>query len=190
MLDHTIMSKNPQPPKETDSLFQEAMRDISTLKTSPRHTPSKILPKPKPLTHLPQASTQINVFPISFENLIIRPPIASEATLLYGEHQLNARHLSHFKQGKYPIETRLDLHGYTVTQAIEKVSHFIEEARAQALRHLLIITGKGRQPTHPTIKTAVYYTLQAIPCVLAFCSAKPADGGAGSLYVLLKEPIF
>ena len=48
------------------------------------------------------------------------------------------------QRGQVPIEDRLDLHGLSQEQAQKKVKAFIGSAVQKNFRHVLIITGKGR----------------------------------------------
>ena len=48
------------------------------------------------------------------------------------------------QRGQAPIEDRLDLHGLSQEQAQKKVKAFISSAVQKNFRHVLIITGKGR----------------------------------------------
>ncbi len=49
--------------------------------------------------------------------------------------------------------------------------------------------GKGHGSLHklPVLKTKVQGWLRQRDEVLAFCSARPVDGGTGAVYVLLKK---
>jgi DNA-nicking Smr family endonuclease len=52
-----------------------------------------------------------------------------------------------------------------------------------------IIHGKGNGSVQrrPVLKGKVNHWLQQRDEVLAFCSARPVDGGTGAVYVLLKR---
>jgi DNA-nicking Smr family endonuclease len=52
-----------------------------------------------------------------------------------------------------------------------------------------IIHGKGLRSRHkgPVIKTKVNTWLRQRDDILAFCSARPVDGGTGAIYVLLRH---
>lgn len=80
----------------------------------------------------------------------------------------------------------IELHGLTQREAEEILVKTLASPHAQ---HLKIIHGKGNHSPNgmPTLKTMVYNFLNVEPKVLAFCSAKPNDGGAGATYVLTKK---
>ena len=92
-------------------------------------------------------------------------------------------------QGQLDIESRLDLHGMTAAQAERRLAGFIDSAARQNQRCVLVITGKGADGTG-VLRRLVPQWLKAPPLaprVLAISAARPGDGGAGALYVLLRR---
>ncbi len=105
---------------------------------------------------------------------------------------LDRRLLSRLRKGQYAVQAHLDLHGMTRQEAKQAVFDFLVTARRRSLRCLLVITGRGRhsQDKEPVLKTALTEWLTGKKLgrhVLAFCSARPHDGGAGAFYVLLRR---
>jgi DNA-nicking Smr family endonuclease len=109
--------------------------------------------------------------------------------LFYLRPGLQRRLLRHLRQGKFSIGAELDLHGMTVPIARQMLARFLEECRRNAIQSVRIIHGKGRGSYHkePILKGKVNLWLQQRDEVLAFCSARAADGGTGAVYVLLKR---
>ena len=93
------------------------------------------------------------------------------------------------RRGQYAIEAQLDLHGNTVPEARERVSTFLRDMQTQGKRCVRIIHGKGKSSEGklPVLKGKVNAWLQQWDQVLAFCSARPNDGGTGAIYVLLRS---
>jgi DNA-nicking Smr family endonuclease len=92
------------------------------------------------------------------------------------------------KAGSYAVEAKLDLHGFTVAEALSKSHHFIGNSYQRGLRCVLISHGKGLRQVEPAkLKNHVAIWLKNMPEVLAYHSAQPKDGGAGCVYVLLKK---
>lgn len=96
------------------------------------------------------------------------------------------------KRGKFEIEGRLDLHGYTADAAHQTLQQFIFRAFDQGKRCVLIITGKGLRPdgTKGIIRENVPRWLNEPEMrqrILVFRYAKVTDGGEGALYVLLRR---
>lgn len=92
-------------------------------------------------------------------------------------------------RGDVKIDARLDLHGYNAAQAQRKLTQFLSQARVSGYRCILVITGKGVRGTG-VLRSAVPDWLKSAPLsdlVLAMAQAKPSDGGAGALYVLLRR---
>ena len=92
------------------------------------------------------------------------------------------------RQGKNPVEHRLDLHGLTVDQARKELLAFLSECEMAGLRHGIIVHGKGyRSKDKPVIKPMVNRWLRQTENVLAFHTAQAKDGGGGAVYILLKK---
>jgi len=89
--------------------------------------------------------------------------------------------------GQWSIQRQLDLHGLRSDEAREALGQFIREARQQGIRCVRVIHGKGlgSPGKTPVLKSRVHSWLVQKNEVLAFVQAKPADGGAGALVVLL-----
>lgn len=97
--------------------------------------------------------------------------------------------LRKLKSGKYASQAEVDLHGLTLKQAKSELSAFLKHAQAERHLCVTIIHGKGRRDIEqgPKLKPAVNQWLRFNSQVLAFCSARAADGGTGAVYVLLKR---
>ena len=93
------------------------------------------------------------------------------------------------QRGQVPIEGRLDLHGLSQEQAKKEVKAFIGSAVQKNFRHVLIITGKGRDG-HGILRQKVPEWLKDAPLchhLNAISYAQPKDGGKGALYIRLKR---
>ncbi|MBO4335358.1 MAG: Smr/MutS family protein [Desulfovibrio sp.] len=96
------------------------------------------------------------------------------------------------RSGNLSPEAHLDLHGFTVVQAFEALRGFIKSSWYKGLRNLLLIPGRGRNSLDgiAVLRSKLPHWLTQEPLkrvVLAFCTAQPADGGPGSIYVLLRK---
>jgi DNA-nicking Smr family endonuclease len=94
------------------------------------------------------------------------------------------------RRGHWAIQDELDLHGLRSDEARESLAAFIRETQAAGRRCVRIIHGKGLSSPgrEPVLKHKARAWLVQKNEVLAFCQAKPADGGAGALVVLLRAP--
>ncbi|OYU10727.1 MAG: DNA mismatch repair protein MutS [Comamonadaceae bacterium PBBC1] len=104
-----------------------------------------------------------------------RPGIGSDVT-----HKL--------RKGDWSIQREIDLHGLRSEQARVALAEFIRIAHRQGLRCLRVVHGKGlgSPGKSPILKSKVHSWLIQKNQVMAFVQAKPAEGGAGALVVLLK----
>jgi DNA-nicking Smr family endonuclease len=96
-----------------------------------------------------------------------------------------------FKQGRYEMEARLDLHRMTVRIARKELFDFIDECHRLGLRCVILIHGKGEskadQQRSSILKGCVNHWLRQLDVVQGFHSARQHHGGTGAAYVLLKK---
>lgn len=97
--------------------------------------------------------------------------------------------LKQIRNGKLPVEDRLDLHGYTRDKARTTLLEFIHASQKNEFKIVCVVHGKGyhSEDGQPVLKAMVNKWLQNINQVLAFTSAQPKDGGTGAVYVLIKR---
>ena len=93
------------------------------------------------------------------------------------------------RAGHWSIQRQLDLHGLRIDEAREALGQFIRQAHKEGLRCVRVIHGKGHGSPGkaPVLKGRVQRWLVQKYEVLAFVQARPADGGAGALVVLLMQ---
>jgi DNA-nicking Smr family endonuclease len=96
------------------------------------------------------------------------------------------------RKGDFSVQGHLDLHGMTRAEAKEAVEKFVSESRRGGKRCVLVVHGRGLNSKDqiPVLKEALRTWLQRgriARSVLAFATARPHDGGAGAVYVLLRK---
>jgi DNA-nicking Smr family endonuclease len=96
------------------------------------------------------------------------------------------------KRGEFSVQDYIDLHGLKKKEAETVVSEFIIKCYHRGLRCVLVVHGRGLGSVdhQPAIKRElpVWFRRGMLKrIVLAFVTARPCDGGAGALYVLLKK---
>ena len=94
--------------------------------------------------------------------------------------------------GQFSPEAHLDLHGMTAQQAFDALVGFFRAAYFKGHRTVLVVPGRGKNSPHGFSilreKVQDWFTQEPFRrVILAFCTAKPSDGGAGALYVLLRK---
>lgn len=107
-------------------------------------------------------------------------------------HGLDRRLLRKLRRGFFSIQGHKDLHGLTRVEAKETVRRFLQESRILRHRCVLLVHGRGHNSKDqvPVLKEALRVWLARggiARMVLAFCTARPTDGGAGAVYVLLRK---
>ncbi|MFB1479834.1 Smr/MutS family protein [Corallococcus sp. RDP092CA] len=100
--------------------------------------------------------------------------------------------LRSLRRGDFSVQDRLDLHGKTQREAQAAVERFLSDSRRAKRRCVLIVHGRGLNSKDqlPVLKDAVRDLLsqkRLERMVLAFATARPQDGGAGAVYVLLRR---
>jgi DNA-nicking Smr family endonuclease len=131
------------------------------------------------------------------EKAVLKEAISDEfdvSTLLECDEHLSFRRpgigpdvTRKLRRGDWSIQRQLDLHGLRRDDAREALSIFIREAHKHGIRCVRVVHGKGlgSPGKAPVLKSRVHSWLVQKNEVLAFVQAKPADGGAGALVVLL-----
>ncbi len=107
--------------------------------------------------------------------------------LLYRRNGVPEAVLRSLRRGLYRVEAETDLHGLNAADAVTHLGQFLRAARARELRCVRVIHGKGLRSGSrgPVLKNTVNALLRRSDAVLAFASARPADGGTGATLVLL-----
>ena len=92
------------------------------------------------------------------------------------------------RAGQWSIQRQLDLHGLRVDEAREALGQFIRLSHRTGIRCVRVVHGKGlgSPGKTPVLKGRVLRWLVQKKEVLAFVQARPAEGGAGALVVLLQ----
>jgi DNA-nicking Smr family endonuclease len=96
------------------------------------------------------------------------------------------------RAGDFSTQAQVDLHGRTRDEAKLELERFMTSARTAGHRCVLVVTGRGLNSKDqvPVIKQGVQQWLtrgRVSKFVLGFCTARPKDGGAGAVYVLLRR---
>lgn len=105
---------------------------------------------------------------------------------------LDIRLLRRLRRGEFACQAHLDLHGCTWEEAKTRVDAFLTRAWRDGKRCVLIVHGRGRNSKDqvPVLKSRLSHYLSRSRwsrVLLAFCSARPVDGGGGAMYVLLRR---
>jgi DNA-nicking Smr family endonuclease len=180
------MTKRPPLSDSDQSLFRQAVADAKPLPHHGKAVRKTEAPPPYPVqSHLD-------------EHEALRESLTAEWT---AEDWLDAgdepsflrpglsRHvLRKLRSGTWVIQNQLDLHGLDRHEAREALATFLANCIKRGIRCVRVIHGKGlgSKNREPVLKIKVKHWLAQREEVLAYCQARPVDGGSGALVVLLK----
>ena len=107
------------------------------------------------------------------------------------------------KDNKFHVTKSLDLHGFTLNEANEKVESFINDCFDKKVSKVKIVTGKGlhsQNDQDPYISKKFGILKNSVPDFIknnsslikkikTISDAKIEDGGSGAFYVFLKKKL-
>ena len=168
-------------------LFENTVGPVHALKSAhARHLHAPEPPEPLPL--------QLELD----EQRVLQEAMSDEfdvSTLLDTDDQLSFRRpgigldVTHkLRAGQWSIQRQLDLHGLRVDEAREALGQFIRLSHRTGIRCVRVVHGNGlgSPGKTPVLNGRVLRWLVQKKEVLAFVQARPAEGGAGALVVLLQ----
>ncbi|MCC7487807.1 MAG: Smr/MutS family protein [Burkholderiales bacterium] len=181
------MRKRPVPPEEPGSaaeLFRRELGEVVPLRAGARVHPGGARPAPVPRQRIADEKAALD------ESLRVAwdGEVETGEDLRFVRDGIGAATLRRLRRGEWVIQDELDLHGLTVPDARELLAVFLARAARAGLRCVRIIHGKGLRSRNrqPVLKAKVAAWLAQRDEVLAYCQARPVDGGGGAVVVLLK----
>jgi DNA-nicking Smr family endonuclease len=194
-----VAPPRPAPPpapvaRSDEDLFAEEMRGVGALRPDPRgRVVGGAAPAPSaPRRRLDDESEAYAALADLVEGTGLFDISATDEYIEGIGPGIDKRLLRKLRAGDYAVQAHLDLHGHTSDEARVEVEKFLTAARGDGKRCVLIIHGRGHGSKEgiPVLKERlkVWLTRGRIGHgVLAFCTARPTDGGAGAVYVLLRK---
>lgn len=170
------------------ALFLHAVGPAAPLTDRNRVELEKPLPAPQPRMREEDEAAVLRESieaPLSFEDRI---DIGDEGAHL--REGLPRRVLTDLRRGRWIVQSELDLHGLTRDGARHALGHFLHDALEAGFRCVRLIHGKGlgSPGREPVLKHLSRGWLMQREEILAFCQARPHDGGEGALLILLRNP--
>ncbi len=171
-----------------NSLFQREVADAQPLASKGRIVPPKTPPKPLPIQR--QRDEQAVLEQSLSDDIDIEQLLDTDDSLSWRRPEIGPDVPRRLRRGEWTVKSQIDLHGLRVDEAREALVAFIAHASRNEWRCLRIIHGKGlgSPSREPVLKGKVLKWLTQKSEVLAFCQARPDDGGSGALLVLLRGP--
>ena len=114
--------------------------------------------------------------------------LETDDSLSYRRPGIGSDVLRRLRKGEWSIQRQVDLHGLRSEAARDTLSGFIRDAQKHGIRCVRVVHGKGLSSPGktPVLKGKVRNWLVQKNEVLAFVQARPMEGGAGALVVLLQ----
>lgn len=175
------------PNPEEIALFRAAVSDARPLKPSNRVQHGKRLPPPRAQQHLADEQAALRESLHGAIGLQDRLEGGDEPSYLRAG--LASSVLRDLRRGRWVIQDEIDLHGQTREEARLLLAQFIADALQDGVRCVRIVHGKGlRSPgKQAVLRQLVRGWLMQKDEVLAYCQARPQDGGEGALIALLRS---
>lgn len=170
-------------------LFARAIGPVRALPA--RHLPGQranLNPvQPAPIAVQQQLDEQRVMAEALSDEFDVESLLDTDAALSFRRPGLGPEVVRKLRRGGWSIQGQLDLHGLRREEARESLSQFIKDAHKTGWRCVRVVHGKGlgSPGKTPVLKGKVQSWLIQKQEVLAFVQARPADGGAGALVVLL-----
>jgi len=179
------MADKPEISDADKALFQEQTSGTRKLEHNKVNHPATPL-KPIPLQRI---ADDRQVLDDMFSDERNAEDVETGDELYFAREGLQQKLLKQLRRGQLSITAELDLHGYIVADARIALTEFLKDCRRHGDRCVRIVHGKGHGSKQklPVLKNKVNAWLQQRDEILAFCSARPVDGGTGAVYVLLKK---
>jgi DNA-nicking Smr family endonuclease len=148
-------------------------------------------PEPGP-EHVPEPAAGSKKRTATVAASVVPPPRPRPAPPQVGG--FDRKTITRLSRGSVPIDARIDLHGMTQEAAHHRLLRFLESARADGAKIVLVITGKGAADAveggRGILRRAVPGWLRSpsFRLLVSGCeSAGRRHGGDGALYVRLRR---
>lgn len=166
--------------------FELAVGPVTRLRQHDRVQLLPELPPPIPVQH--QLDEQRVLQESISDDFDVSTLLDTDEALSFRRPGISVEVTRKLRRGAWSIQQQLDLHGLRTDEAREALGQFIREAHRMGLRCVRVVHGKGlgSPGRSPVLKGRVQRWLVQKNEVLAFVQARPAEGGAGALVVLLR----
>jgi DNA-nicking Smr family endonuclease len=181
-----INKNGPLPGDDATGLFLEAMRGVAPAPPPKRAVLSASKPAPIPVQTLRDERAAL------LDSLSDHDPwltgFETGEELCFLRNGLPQTILRKLRRGHWVIQDELDLHGLNRAEARSQLAEFLHASLKLGHRCVRVIHGKGLGSLNrePVLKHKVRVWLAQRDEVLAYCQARPTDGGSGAAVILLK----
>jgi DNA-nicking Smr family endonuclease len=191
--------KAPEPPpsRRHEELTEEELWSVAVDGARPlEDRRGRVKPRPEPLSVPP---LELDPDLVAYDELRalvtgeVPFDIADSDEFIEGHARgLDPRVVKRLRRGEFAVQAHVDLHGMLKDEAKAQLEAFLAKSRQQGKRCVLVVHGRGLHSKDqvPVLKEALkrwMHTARFARHVLGFATARPHDGGAGAVYVLLKR---
>jgi DNA-nicking Smr family endonuclease len=174
--------------REEADVFRSSVGQVSQLRERNHATLSNPRPAPVPV------QTQLNDKAVLEASLSdeydVDMLLETDETLSFRRPGIGMDVIRKLRRGEWVPQDKVDLHGLRTEEAREALSEFLRRSVRNGVRCVRVIHGKGigSPDKLPVLKGKVRSWLVQKDEVIAFVQAREAQGGAGALMVLLRQP--
>lgn len=208
-LHHHVIKRNiVDAPNFTGAAADVPSASLPQINIPKKNVKSKASPTPKtsPSSHAPHISFDANPTREDLERALSKPIIktAPKPTI---KHRVNSLYNPEHKgldgnwdkrigRGVIIPDVHIDLHGAGLQSAYDRLDGALEQAKAQKLRVILLVTGRQRNYDRASgegrggIRAVISDWLSASrhsDNIASVRNAHPRHGGAGALYIILRK---
>jgi len=170
--------------EDAAALFRNAVQDVAPLAPPDKVTyPAKPHPQPIP-RQMPEEQSPGDSLT---DRVSLEMEPGNEWSFL--RPGLSRQTLRRLRRGYWGTQAQLDLHGFNRDGARAELIAFLDDSHRRGFRCVRVIHGKGlsSRDHEPVLKARIGGWLAGRNDVLAFCQARPEDGGSGAVLVLLRS---
>lgn len=167
-------------------LFRDAIGRVRPLPDASAPAPAPEPPPPSPEQFLrDEAQVQSDLLDLPFDSAAIE--LGDEISWLKAGQASSL--LRRLRRGDFSVRAEIDLHEMSAAVARVAINAFIDDCLRNHEFCVRIVHGKGLRSrnTGPVLKRLTATLLARRKDVLAYASARPAQGGTGAVVVLLQR---
>lgn len=180
----------PAPTQADRALFRAATAGAQPLDRPAHPPPAGLQRKPPEAIPLQRVrDEQAALREAMSDELDLDHLLETDATLSWRRDGIGSDTVRKLRRGHWTIQNEIDLHGLRRDEAREALGQFLRAALQREWRCVRVIHGKGLSSPlrEPVLKHKVRSWLMQRDEVLAYVQARPSDGGAGALVLLLRS---
>ena len=171
------------------NLFRNSVGKVKPMPQPDKLAPGMPRPAPTPRQQEEEASAVLRE---SLSDLFeVDALMEEDPALSYTRSGVGSDLVRKMRKAHWPVQDELDLHGLRRDDARDRIGEFLRQAARRNYRCVRVIHGKGlgSRGREPVLKSMVHSWLVQKDEVIAFCAARPSEGGDGALIVLLQAAL-